>query len=130
MTSLLTTTKQIPLNSGYYITLSSISTSVYDLRVGSTDTEPGFIGSAYAQTLNSPNQVLRDEGKTLRSSGRVFRKVQLMVASGSVQNGGTDGVSTGLVAVAPNTGYYTVYIELPGNPSSGAGPVTPVARLG
>jgi len=125
--------KQIPLNSGYYITLSSISTTVHDLVAGSTDSNPLLTPSASATSLNSANQILRDEGKTLRSSGRVFRKVQLMVASGSVTDStgtGTDGVSTGMVAVSPNTGYFTVYIELPGSPSSGSSKVTPVARLG
>jgi len=135
MTSLLRTTKQVPLNSGYYITVSSISSTVYDLRAGTTDTAPGFVTSAtfsgaYAVAVNAPGAVLRDEGKTLRSSGRVFRKVQLMVGSGSVQNGGTDGVDVGLTNTAPNTGYLTAYIELPGNPSSGTASVTPVARLG
>ena len=135
MTSLLTTTKQIPLNSGYYITVSSISTTVYDLVAASTDAAPSFVGSALTSApnngaaLNAPGTVLRDEGKTLRSSGRVFRKVQLMAANGSVLNGGTDGVG-GVAGVAPNTGYLTVYIELPGMPSSGTASVTPVARLG
>ena len=131
MSSLLTTTKQIPLNSGFYITLSSISTTVYDLVAGSTDTAPAFVNSVITSVsaVNAPGTVLRDEGKTIRVSGRVYRKVQLMTATNSVQAGGTDGVGGG-PGVAPNTGYLTAYIELPGNPSSGTSSVTPVARLG
>ena len=135
MTSLLASMKQIPANSGYYISISSVSTTVFDLQTTSTDAAPLFVASALTSAanngaaLNAPGAVLRDEGKTLRSSGRVFRKVQLMTATGSVLNGGTDGVG-GVAGVAPNTGYLTAYIELPGTPSSGTASVTPVARLG
>ena len=137
MTSLLTTMKQLPLNSGYYTSISSISSTVYDLQTTSTDSAPLFVASALTSAanngtaLNAVGTVFRDEGKTLRSSGRVFRKVQLMTATGSVNNSssGTDGVG-GVAGVSPNTGFLTMYIELPGNPSSGTSSVTPVARLG
>jgi hypothetical protein len=63
-------------------------------------------------------------GKTLVSSNRTFRKVQLLSAQAA-----TEGVAG--ADVAP-TNYLTAYIELPGQHgvSSGSGSFTPVARLG
>jgi hypothetical protein len=129
--------KQIPANSGFYITLSDASAKSYvnngtmaaPLMVAITTTNLGVASLTAASAVNA---VLRDEGVTLRSASRVFRKVQLMSATGSVLDGvnGTDGVG-GAAGSATVTGpYLTYYIELPGNPSSGTSSVTPVARLG
>ena len=129
--------KQIPSNSGYYITLSDAHASSYvntgtdaaPLMAAVTDTNLGAGGLTAASAVRA---ILRDEGKTLRSSTRVFRKVQLMSATGSVLDSstGSDGVG-GVAGSATVTGpYLTYYIELPGSPSSGTSSVTPVARLG
>ena len=98
MTSMLTSLKQVPTNSGYYVLLASGATSTY-VNTG-TDDAPNMsalsaenFGSAGSVTAaQAANAILRDEGKTLRSAGRVFRKVQLMQSTNSVVNGGTDGV--------------------------------------
>jgi hypothetical protein len=124
------------MNNGYYITLGQISSTTYDLT--GSDTIPiftrtsGVFTGAVGDLLGRSATVLRDEGKTLRSANRVFRKVQLMMSTGSVLDGvnGTDGVGGVAAPNTTNTGYLTAYIELPGNPSSGTSSVTPVARLG
>lgn len=144
MTSLQTSLKQIPANAGFYIAVASVETTVY-ANVG-TDSLPSFNNGAFTSTVSTAttgNQagtyydavlgaggVLRDMGKSLVSSGRSFRKVQLMVSTGqSLYNNGTDGV--GGVDSAP-TNYLTGYIELPsfGTVGGNSGAVTPVARLG
>jgi hypothetical protein len=128
MTSLISVTKQIPANAGYYITISSCLTSIYCNRgtdeLPQISTMTGALGAAGVSTIvNAPGAVLKDMGKTLVSSGRVFRKVQVVANTTA-----TEGV--GGVDVAP-TAYITGFIELPGqHGSGGSAPTTPVARLG
>jgi hypothetical protein len=134
MTSLTSATKQIPSNAGYYVTVGDCRTTFY-VNAG-TDDLPNisaniFAVSSVTSTLiaSAGAGVFRDHGKTLLSSGRVFRKVQLMTSTGSVARLGTDGV--GGIDTAPFN-YLTGYIELPGTGgySTGSGSFTPVARLG
>ena len=134
MTSVQTSLKQVPTNSGYYITLADASGKSY-VNTG-TDAAPTMVvvsdqnlGVGGATRAAAVRAVLRDEGKTLRSAGRIFRKVQLLQSTNTVVNGGTDGVSGYAATTAIVGPYYTYYIELPG---SGVAPtdVTPVARLG
>jgi hypothetical protein len=137
MTSLLRKEKQIPLNLGYYINVGDIRTTLY--QNNNTDAAPLISANVYARSTTTSNlstlfatagsAVLKDMGKTLMSSGRVFRKVQLVTSTNSLVNGGTEGV--GGVDSAP-TNYLTGYIELPGThgDSSGSGSYTAVARLG
>lgn len=89
--------------------------------------------SSIASTLLNAGNVLKDMGKTLVSSGRIFRKVQLV--QGGL--GGVGGVTASGPGQGPNPDYFTGYIELPSIDSSvGAGPGgatanrTFVARLG
>jgi hypothetical protein len=139
MTSLTSYTKQIPANAGYYInvapiTISNTAASFY--QNNGTDELPSIAVNSYAissitstimRTVGSA--VFKDMGKTLMSSGRTFRKVQLVVSS--LLTEGVGGADT-----AP-TNYLTGYIELPGQHgiTSSQGPFggigfTPVARLG
>lgn len=145
MTSLLSYTKQVPLNAGYYINVGDcrlrfyqnngtdadikMSTNVYALSTNSASVAGNSV-TVVSTLLASPGSaVFRDHGKTLVSTGRVFRKVQLMVSTNSVFPAtGTDGVG-GLDNAPVN--YLTGYIELPGQGTgSGTGAATPVARLG
>ena len=132
MTSLTSHTKQIPANAGYYINVADCRESFY-VNAG-TDEAPRMSTNIYSQSsitssfMNSAGQaVFKDMGKTLVSSSRVFRKVQLVVSTGFVVSGGSSGV--GGVDVAPFN-YLTGYIELPGQHGSGGLGGTPVARLG
>jgi hypothetical protein len=70
--------------------------------------------SSIASTLLNTGNVLKDMGKTLVSSGRIFRKVQLVQAS----LGGVGGVTQSGPGVGPNPDYFTGYVELPSIDSS------------
>ena len=76
------------------------------------------LNSRYLSTLSSMNAggILRDMGKTVVSSNRTFRKVQLVAPS----------LAAGVVGSAATSGdYLTGYIELGWE---GAGTPAPVAR--
>jgi hypothetical protein len=139
MTSLTSYTKQIPANAGYYINVAPIANRFY-VNAG-TDALPNistnvYATSSYTSTVmaTAGSAIFKDMGKTLTSSGRVFRKVQLVVSTGTLAALGSDGV--GGADTAPFN-YLTGFIELPGTHGAfgsgssavGAGP-TPVARLG
>jgi hypothetical protein len=87
-------------------------------------------GSVYTSSINGPGAgKLRDMGKTLVSSARVFRKVQLIVP-GTLNGAATGaGISTfgvaGNVSTTTDEDYLTGYIELGWE---GAGSPAPVAR--
>jgi len=128
--------KQVPANAGYYIPVADCRTTFYQNN-GTADAPIIVSGLS---TLSSAGAVVstliasagagtfRDMGQTLTSSTRVFRKVQLLRATSSLVNGGSDGVAGN--STTPGA-YITGYIELPGTGgySSGYG-FTPVARLG
>jgi hypothetical protein len=140
MTSLTSYTKQIPSNAGYFIKVAGITTgntATTFYQNNGTDDLPLISANVYALSSvtstflvgTTTSAVFKDMGKTLMSSGRTFRKVQLVVSTNSLMFGGTEGV--GGVDNAP-TNYLTGYIELPGQhgQTSGSGSFTPVARLG
>ncbi len=147
MTSLQSGLKQIPANNGYYINVASVTGTIYT-NTG-TDAAPVFsnaiaISSVSAATagvstmlITAGATIFRDMGKTLTSSSRIFRKVQLLMSTNSLVNSGTDGVG-GVAGSSTLASYLTMYIELPGTGgySTGAGTntstvdFTPVARLG
>jgi hypothetical protein len=80
-------------------------------------------GTRYTSSINGPGAgKLRDMGKTYGSSGRVFRKVQLIVPNTQVTS--TFGVEGGQ-NTTPTVDYLTGYIELGWE---GAGVPAPVAR--
>jgi hypothetical protein len=146
MSSVRSQTKQIPSN-GYFITVGDVRNTFYQ-QTG-TDALPRFTqslstlstsGKAVSTLLSAAGGILRDHGKTLVSSGRVFRKVQVMTGTSSIQVGETDGVAGqgyGVDALGTPSGYLTGYIELPGTggttsgvlPGTAAGQVALVARL-
>ena len=142
MTSLQTEVKQNHGDSGYFINVADIRGTIYGYNptagAATFSTAVWAIATAavpyYSPFLQSSlalagGAVLKDMGKTVVSSLRTFRKVQLVTSTNSLVKGGTEGV--GGVDVAP-TNYITGYIELPGTHgySSGSGSYTPVARLG
>jgi len=137
MTSLQTSLKQVDTRAGYYVSIASCRTTFYynagTDNVPLISTNPWALSSNTSTIINAAGAVFRDHGKTLVSSGRVFRKVQLLVSTGSVLNNGSDGVAGGSVAGADGVqpSYLTGLIELPGQGTgSGYNGFTPVARLG
>lgn len=140
MTSLLSGIKQNNADTGYYINVGSIAGRV--LAYNATASGPAFstatwcnsvgganggVQSALLSTLVNPGQaVLKDMGKTVVSSLRTFRKVQLVVpASLAPSTFGVTGLA-GTVYPAGND-YLTGYIELG---FEGAGTPAPVAQFG
>ncbi len=133
MTSIPAFIKQIPTDARNFVPVSSLA---YAGGINSLNTTTGVLataswsgigaagsGSKYTSSINGPGAgKLRDMGKTYVSSGRVFRKVQLVVANTQVTS--TFGVE-GNQNTSPNVDYLTGYIELGWE---GAGTPAPVAR--
>ena len=139
MTSIPAFLKQIPSDSRNFVPVSSLA---YPGGINSLNATTGVLatagwsgsgqavgngtggsGSKYTSSINGPGAgKLRDMGKTYLSSGRVFRKVQLIVAN--TQTTSTFGVE-GNQNTTPTVDYLTGYIELGWE---GAGTPAPVAR--
>jgi len=140
MTSVPAFLKQIPTDARNFVPVSSLA---YPGGINSLNTTTGVLttatwsgngqgagngtaggqGTRYTSSINGPGAgKLRDMGKTLVSSGRVFRKIQLIVPN--TQTTSTFGVE-GNSPTTPNTDYLTGYIELGWE---GAGTPAPVAR--
>ena len=133
MTSLLTAPRQVSENVGYYIPLADLrtrilsytdSTASFSSATWARDpTVYGASGGVYSTLVASSGAgLLRDMGRTVVSSTRVFRKVQLVVSSVS-----TFGVAGAAGTSWPATDFLTGYIELG---FGGGGAFTPVASFG
>lgn len=141
MTSIPAFLKQIPSDARNFIPVSSLAypgginqlnttTGVFTTATWSgggrqpADTANGGAGTKYTSSISGPGAgKLRDMGKTLVSSSRVFRKVQLIVPN--TQTTSTFGVEGNQANATPNPDYLTGYIELGWE---GAGTPAPVAR--
>ncbi len=139
MTSIPAFLKQIPSDSRNFVPVSSLA---YPGGINSLNATTGVLataawsgsgqapgnttggsGTKYTSSINGPGAgKLRDMGKTYLSAGRVFRKVQLIVAN--TQTTSTFGVE-GNQNTTPTVDYLTGYIELGWE---GAGTPAPVAR--
>lgn len=139
MTSIPAFLKQIPSDSRNFIPVSSLlypgginalNATNGQLTTAAWATNPAIYttgvsqGTRYASSINGPGAgKLRDMGRTYVSTGRVFRKVQLVVPV-STTNQSTFGVE-GRVNTTPTEDYLTGYIELGWE---GSGFPAPVAR--
>ena len=108
---------------GYFIPLGNVANKVLGYTPGSGAggsflngsfataawAANGTAASPYTSTISTigAGGVLRDLGKTVLSSGRVFRKIQLLVPT--VSTFGVGGQAPGATA---NADYLTGYIEL------------------
>lgn len=123
--------KQIPADSRNFIPVSSLLNLVLGLNEATTVLSPAtwaqgnsipgntqWSGSPFASSIASAGAgKLRDMGKTYVSSGRAFRKVQLIVpgtVNGKATGAGasTFGVAGESEAAQPTSDYLTGYIEL------------------
>ena len=117
---------------GYYINVGSLASKVSAYTAAtSTLSTASWCASVLPSSISTQlgtagSAVLKDMGKTLLSSGRTFRKVQL-VNQTSANSSVTFGVA-GKASTTPNEDYYTGYIEL-GLEGAGATPA-PVAHFG
>ena len=83
-------------------------------------------GSKYLSSVNGAGRgILKDLGKTVVSSGRTFRKIQLVVRQTATTS--TFGVEGQGADTTPNTDFLTGYIELG---FEGQGSPAPVAQFG
>ena len=147
MTSLLSGIRQNDRDSGYYINLGNLLGKIYSRTEAAGNTgasggsfsTAGWVWSSPAgmpvaawNTLSTSlvvagGSVLRDMGRTVVSSTRVFRKVQL-VRAGSLAPStfGVDGPNV------TGESYFTGYIELAlgGEGSATAANCAPVAKYG
>lgn len=142
MSSALPTNKIRQNSPSHFMTISSLLGVVYaynptaNTQTFSTaswawaGTSGQAAGTVYASTVNAPGALLRDIGKSVVSSNRYFRKVQLVVRNGGVSPStgastfGVAGTATGLL---PNSDYLTGYIELG---YEGGGVPAPVVQFG
>lgn len=125
--------KQIPTDARNFVPVSSLAyagginalnatTGVLTTATWSGNGTAGS-GTRYTSSINGPGAgKLRDMGRTYVSTGRVFRKVQLVVPNTQVTS--TFGVQ-GNQNTTPTEDYLTGYIELGWE---GAGVPAPVAR--
>jgi hypothetical protein len=145
MTSILANTKQV--DGGYYINVGSLLGRIYN-RTEAATSNTGTLGGSFSTATwvwSSPNMtnanwgalsttlatagqaILRDMGRTVVSSTRTFRKVQLV-------RPGLLAPSTFGVDGQPLSGeaYFTGYIEvgLGGEGSVAGASLAPVARYG
>lgn len=129
MTSLLTDARQVSADSGYFIPVGNCAGKIFEyhptLGVSTAAVWANSTGYTVTTLISSAGlAVLRDMGKTVVSSSRTFRKVQLVVASAS--GALTNGVGGPLSGVGED--YFTGYIEL-GFGSATSMPA-PVAKYG
>jgi hypothetical protein len=133
MASVLRSVKQTPVNGAFFVNVGNITASV--LQNNGTAEAPLLSSATWVllnSTINSSLAVagrafLRDMGVNLVSSGRTFRKVQMLAPyAANVSTGGVNGAATGSAS-----DYLTGYIEVPGGAGnvSGAMPTAAVARV-
>lgn len=138
MTSLLSQTKQTADDNQYYINIGSLYGKILSRNAeGSNNT--GLVGGTFSTAswsflaggavlstmLTAGGVILKDMGRTVVSSLRTFRKIQLVLPA-SASTFGVGGRS-GTVAGASGEDYYTGYIELG---FEGNGTPAPVAKFG
>lgn len=145
MTSLLTSVKTTASDTDYYINVGSLAGAIYALNttggafslsttnwasLGPNNTAGGGGGNRLMSTAGVGAQlavgggaILKDMGKTIVSSLRTFRRVQLVIA-GSNSTLSTFGIRG---QSGTNEDYFTGYIELG---FEGNGTPAPVAHFG
>ena len=141
MTSLQSVPKQHDNDAGYFIPVASLAGFIFartepspagantGVNGGTFSTAQwAYVGAVNARALSSiPTAggcLLKDMGRTVVSSSRTFRKIQLVVRD--PLNLSTSGVG-GQAGTTPNSDYFTGYIELG---FDGTGTPAPVARFG
>jgi hypothetical protein len=137
MTSLQTSQKQHDNDAGYFMPLGSligfINARTEPSPAGANTGVNGgtfstaswaFWGSKVTSSINAAGAgLLKDMGRTVVSSNRTFRKVQLVLTGNQLSSFGVSGPA----GTTPNQDYYTGYIELG---FEGSGTPAPVARFG
>ena len=132
MTSLLTSQKTVSTDGDYFISIASLLGKVYTLNPSTARFSTSNWASVNlidgpglpVSTVGAAGAILKDMGKTVVSSLRTFRRVQL-VLPGTNPTFSTFGVGGRAVSVGDD--YLTGYIELG---LEGNGTPAPVAKFG
>lgn len=139
MTSLLTSAKQIDANSGYFIPVASLTGQIYGYNASNLTNNTGvaagsfstaswaYFGTPYLSSIQAGAGLLKDMGRTVVSSLRTFRKVQLVVPNSGAAPTANSTFGVAGSATALGQEYLTGYIELG---FEGAGRPAPVASVG
>ena len=138
MTSLISGTKQMSNEIGYFVPVASLVGKIYGhVEPSPAGSNTGVLGGTFStaswayfgpgvsvSSINGAGAgILKDMGRTVVSSLRTFRKVQLVVPSNStLSTFGVGGRQTGV-----GEDYFTGYIELG---FEGNGTPAPVAHYG
>ena len=142
MTSLQTRAAQTDRGQGYFINVASLAGQVYAYSGTATTGLAGtfscatfaYINGGTGLVVSSLNTaggcILKDMGRTVVSSSRTFRKVQ--VVKGGSNGAGVNGAAstfgvTGQAGTTPGQDYLTGFIELG---FDGVGTPAPVAAFG
>jgi len=126
MTSLQTSIKQVPTQGGNFVTLAA-NIPVLTLFTDANGVTGSFSNHASLNNILPVASLLRDEGRTVVSSGLTFRKVQLVSSIGApgVYGYSNAGVGGAAATATDATGYFTGYIQL----GVGGGRGAAVARV-
>jgi hypothetical protein len=121
--------KQNQTDIGYFVTLANMAGKVFayaptSAAVFSTASWAAVGAGASLSSINAAGGILKDMGKTVVSSSRTFRKVQVVLPASAALS--TFGVG-GRAATAAGEDYFTGYIELG---FEGQGTPAPVAHFG
>lgn len=142
MTSLLSGSKQMVNDIGYFVPVASLVGRIFSRTEPSpAGSNTGVLGGSFSTaswayfgpgvSMSSINGagagILKDMGRTVVSSLRTFRKVQLVVQQGSVAAAGVSTFGVGGRASGVGEDYYTGYIEVG---FEGGGTPAPVAHFG
>jgi hypothetical protein len=142
MSSTLPTNKIRQNSPSHFMTVSSLQGLVYAYNAtagqntftnatwASVGAAYSAVGSPYVSSINSAGGLLKDIGKSVVSSNRYFRKVQLVVRNGGAfpsTGASTFGVAGTALGTNPNQDYLTGYIELG---YEGGGVPAPVVQFG
>jgi hypothetical protein len=133
MSSVSNAFRQRALDTEYYIPLASLVNKIYT-NVGTVEV-PSMTAASWAASGHYTSYInaagaglLRDSGKTLVSSGRTFRKIQLVVPQNDAGPTSTFGVG-GSAGTMTHEDFLTGYIEVGFDAGSGSTPC-PVAKWG
>jgi hypothetical protein len=140
MTSVSKSVRGVSSDNEYYINIADARTFIYSNK--GTQAAPNLSSAVWANSLGltaaqgvyssmmitAAGGILRDMGKTLVSSGRQFRKVQLVVPQNKLGSTSTFGVA-GSAATVTNEDFLSGYIETGFSESLAATPA-PFAKWG
>jgi hypothetical protein len=123
------------LDGGYYIPVGNCQGKIFEYNPSSGVSSVAAWASTNTSTVfyvsSAGAGILRDMGKTIVSSTRTFRKVQLVLPNSAATNGVAGNAPGGTNAyTSVGEDWLTGYIELGFGGSASAATIAPVAHYG